>query len=74
MSQLQKTDYFSSVVFSCWTKMLDLIQQAMETEGFGLERIDGSSSLEHRARALRRFQNDSKCTVMLASIKSVGEG
>ncbi|KAF2239007.1 hypothetical protein EV356DRAFT_226832 [Viridothelium virens] len=63
-----------SVIFSYWTKMLNLIQQALESEGFCTQRIDGSSSLEQRSEALRRFREDPKCTVMLASIGSAGEG
>ncbi|KAL9074288.1 MAG: hypothetical protein Q9157_004453 [Trypethelium eluteriae] len=63
-----------SVIFSYWTTMLNLIQQALESEGFCIQRIDGSSSLEQRSEALRRFREDPKCTVMLASIGSAGEG
>lgn len=74
MSPPRYADYSSSVVFSCWTNMLDLIQQAIMTEGFDFERIDGKTSLENRARALKRFKCDANCTVMLASINSVGEG
>ncbi|KAK2764390.1 hypothetical protein FQN54_009084 [Arachnomyces sp. PD_36] len=63
-----------SVVFSYWTKMLDLIETALESNGFIFQRIDGQKSLEHRIRALDTFNNDSTCTIMLASIGSVAEG
>ncbi|KAF7556254.1 hypothetical protein G7Z17_g1537 [Cylindrodendrum hubeiense] len=63
-----------SVVFSCWTKMIDHVQKDLEYEGFNLERIDGQASLDQRRRAIHRFKNDSNCTILLASIGSAGEG
>ncbi|KAF2792116.1 hypothetical protein K505DRAFT_408838 [Melanomma pulvis-pyrius CBS 109.77] len=63
-----------SIVFSYWTKMLDLIQQALPSRGFTSQRIDGSTSLEGRTKALCIFNEDPNCTVMLASIGSAGEG
>ena len=63
-----------SVVFSYWTKMLDLIQHALRSSGFCFQRIDGKSSLENRSKAITDFNEDPKCTVMLASIGSAGEG
>lgn len=63
-----------SVVFSCWTKMLDLVQEDLEDEGFFLTRIDGQASLDKRWDAVTQFREDPECTVMLASIGSAGEG
>ncbi|KFA48846.1 hypothetical protein S40293_01496 [Stachybotrys chartarum IBT 40293] len=63
-----------SVVFSAWTKMLDLTQQSLEESGFICQRIDGRTNLEGRNRAIIQFNQDVKCTVMLASIASAGEG
>lgn len=54
--------------------MLDLIQQALESHGFNFCRIDGSTSLEERRNAIFLFNSDRKCTIMLASIGSAGEG
>jgi SNF2 family DNA or RNA helicase len=54
--------------------MLDLIQKALESHGFSFCRIDGSTSLEERRNAMLRFNKDPKCTIMLASIGSAGEG
>ncbi|KAF5667795.1 hypothetical protein FHETE_5564 [Fusarium heterosporum] len=42
--------------------------------GFITARIDGQASLEQRRQALKRFQGDPNCTVMLATIGSAGEG
>jgi SNF2 family DNA or RNA helicase len=63
-----------SVVFSYWTKMLDLVQKALSEFSFGICRIDGSTSLEERSLALDRFNEDPQCSVMLATIGSAGEG
>lgn len=63
-----------SVVFTYWTKMLDLIQQALSCYSFTTCRIDGSTSLEGRNIALKQFTNDANCSVMLATIGSAGEG
>ncbi|KAI5923344.1 P-loop containing nucleoside triphosphate hydrolase protein [Camillea tinctor] len=63
-----------SVVFSCWTKMLDQVEQALRARGFNYQRIDGQSSLKSRSDAMRIFKEDHGCTVMLASIGNTGEG
>jgi SNF2 family DNA or RNA helicase len=54
--------------------MLDLIQQAIRSHGFEFRRIDGQTSLPERSRAISQFNKDPNCTVLLASIGSVGEG
>ncbi|KAL2213135.1 hypothetical protein CC79DRAFT_1361957 [Sarocladium strictum] len=63
-----------SVVFSFWTKMLDLIEAALKTRGILYCRIDGQSSMHHRMEALDTFQSGSQHNVMLASISAAGEG
>ncbi|KAF5584312.1 helicase-like transcription factor [Fusarium pseudoanthophilum] len=63
-----------SVVFSYWTKMLDLVQKALLQAGLLYERIDGRYSITQREKALSRFANDPCCTVMLATLGSGGEG
>ncbi|KAG5768599.1 hypothetical protein H9Q72_003911 [Fusarium xylarioides] len=63
-----------SVVFSSWTKMLDLVQNSLVQGGFLCVRIDGRYSIEQREDALSRFANDPLCTVMLATLGSGGEG
>lgn len=54
--------------------MLDLLEVALQANNFVFERIDGKTPLEKRSLALKRFSEDSSCTVMLASIGSVAEG
>jgi SNF2 family DNA or RNA helicase len=54
--------------------MLDLIQLALESNGFHFQRIDGQTNLEGRTKAINEFNENSKCTIMLATIGSAGEG
>lgn len=63
-----------SVVFTFWAKMLDLLEIALHQAGYRFVRIDGQKSLSQRTSALNSFRNDDNCTVMIATITSVGEG
>ncbi|KAF5530925.1 SNF2 family domain-containing protein [Fusarium mexicanum] len=63
-----------SVVFTFWRKMLSLLEFALRSEGFKFARIDGQKSLSERTLALQSFRDDDRCTVMIATIGSIGEG
>ncbi|CAG9996118.1 unnamed protein product, partial [Clonostachys byssicola] len=63
-----------SVVFSTWTKSLDLVQKELEKTDIKFQRIDGQTSLTGRKHALDVFSGDSHCTVLLATVGSAGEG
>lgn len=63
-----------SVVFTCWTKMLDLIEKVITLMGLEFQRIDGKKSIEQRRFALKEFSANDNCTVMLASIDCAGLG
>ncbi|KAF5857340.1 hypothetical protein ETB97_005918 [Aspergillus alliaceus] len=63
-----------SVIFSTWTKMLDLVEKALDGTGFQFQRIDGSKSSSHRKQALRIFNESPSCTVFLATLGSAGVG
>ena len=63
-----------SVIFSYWTKMLDLIGVALKDKGLKFTRIDGQSSMSQRRKALETFGADSTCNIILASIGAAGEG
>jgi len=54
--------------------MLDLIEAALQANSFVYQRIDGQTALSRRIEALDTFNTDPNCTVMLASIGSIGEG
>ncbi|KAK3983814.1 SNF2 family N-terminal domain-containing protein [Cladorrhinum sp. PSN332] len=63
-----------SVVFTYWAKMLDLLEMALQQRGFIYTRIDGQKSLQQRKSSLHSFNHDDQCTVMIATIGSIGEG
>ncbi|RGP72614.1 hypothetical protein FLONG3_6622 [Fusarium longipes] len=63
-----------SVVFSHWTKMLDLVQEALLQSGFLCVRVEGKCSTKQREDALSRFAKDPSYTIMLLTIGSGGEG
>ena len=54
--------------------MIDLIELALQKQGYKFQRIDGQTSLQARGEALTQFNEDPECTIMLASIGSCGEG
>ncbi|OJJ67705.1 hypothetical protein ASPBRDRAFT_186336 [Aspergillus brasiliensis CBS 101740] len=62
------------VIFSYWTKMLDLIATALTENHLTFRRIDGQSSLSERKEALSVFNSDPQCNIMLASVGAAGEG
>lgn len=66
--------FLLSVVFTSWTGMIDMIETSLRCNGFLWQRIDGRTVLKSRSEAMRRFNEDPNCTVMLASIGSAGEG
>jgi SWI/SNF-related matrix-associated actin-dependent regulator of chromatin subfamily A3 len=70
----QSANFAYSVVFSCWTKMLDLVATALEARGIAFERLDGSMKLADRRRNLEHFSNDDSIRVLLATIGSGSVG
>lgn len=65
-----------SIVFSQFTKFLDVVQAALRVEGFHVSRLDGSTSAKKRGEVLRAFQSGgaSSPTVLLVSLKAGGVG
>ncbi|KAI4716965.1 SNF2 family DNA-dependent ATPase domain-containing protein [Aureobasidium sp. EXF-10727] len=57
-----------TVVFSQWTKFLDIVQARLDREGFKYCRLDGTMSVRLRDQALHALEEDSDCTIMLASL------
>ena len=60
------------LVFSQFTTMLDLIERALEADGFAFCRLDGST--KDRAAVVERFQSDASVPVFLISLKAGGVG
>ncbi|KAI9731155.1 MAG: hypothetical protein M1834_005348 [Cirrosporium novae-zelandiae] len=63
-----------SVVFSQWTRHLDLIEIAFDYKDIGYTRLDGSMPRIARNKALEAFRDDPKITVILVSINAGGLG
>lgn len=57
-----------TVIFSQWTKFLDIVQARLDREGHRYCRIDGTMPAAKRDAALHALEHDPACTVMLASL------
>lgn len=62
----QKGD--KTIVFSQWTKFLDMVESRLDREGFKYCRLDGTMRADTRDAALTKLEQDPKCTIMLASL------
>ncbi|KAI8402110.1 hypothetical protein FOFC_17415 [Fusarium oxysporum] len=62
------------IVFSYWTRMLDLIGQALSDKGIPYQRLDGSKDLHQRRDAIAAFCDGASYPVMLASLGSAALG
>jgi SWI/SNF-related matrix-associated actin-dependent regulator of chromatin subfamily A3 len=54
-----------SIIFSGWTRTLDLIEQHLKKGNINFRRIDGTSSLPGRNKTLEEFRKDSKIRVLI---------
>lgn len=59
-----------TIIFSQWTRMLDLFEYSLNLYCIQYRRLDGSMSLAARDRAVREFNTDPEVTVMLMSLKA----
>lgn len=57
-----------TVIFSQWTRFLDIVQARLDTEGYKYCRIDGTMSAPKRDTSLRALESDDDTTIMLASL------
>ncbi|QCD91018.1 SWI/SNF-related matrix-associated actin-dependent regulator of chromatin subfamily A member 5 [Vigna unguiculata] len=63
------------LVFSQWTKVLDIMDYYFSEKGFEVCRIDGSVKLDERKRQLQDFNDEnSNCRVFLLSTRAGGLG
>lgn len=54
--------------------MLGIIEDAFKSESLQFSRLDGSMSQSKREKALMKFINEPKVTILLASLKATGVG
>ena len=71
---LTKLIKFESVVFSYWTKTLDMIEEEFRLYSIPYSRYDGGLSTARRAQALQRFSKSPEIVVLLASLSCGGLG
>ncbi|HEX3593654.1 MAG TPA: DEAD/DEAH box helicase, partial [Polyangiaceae bacterium] len=65
-------DGHKALVFSQWTRLLDLIEPHLDAEGIRYTRLDGSTN--DRGKVVGEFQADGGPEVMLVSLKAGGTG
>lgn len=63
-----------SIVISSWTQVLDVVEAELNTKSIGSTRIDGGKSESKRREALTKFRTEDSCSILLASLGSVGVG
>ena len=63
-----------AVVFSQWNAFLDIAAAALKAEGHNIARIDGSMSIEARAKAMKQLNEDPSVRIILCSLKAGGVG
>ncbi|OJD35014.1 snf2 family helicase [Diplodia corticola] len=57
-----------TIVFSQWTRFLDVVEPQLAAAGIRFARIDGTMSALARDAALEALDSDPQCTVLLASL------
>ncbi|KAF9678332.1 hypothetical protein SADUNF_Sadunf07G0023900 [Salix dunnii] len=63
------------LIFSQWTKVLDIMDYYFSEKGFEVCRIDGSVNLDKRKRQIQEFNDEnSQCRVFLLSTRAGGLG
>ncbi|KAH3667828.1 hypothetical protein WICMUC_005228 [Wickerhamomyces mucosus] len=62
------------LIFSQFTKMLDLIQDWCELKGIEISRLDGSFQQSDREDQINRFNNDENVKIFLLSTRAGGLG
>jgi SWI/SNF-related matrix-associated actin-dependent regulator of chromatin subfamily A3 len=63
-----KDSSVKTVVFSQFTKFLDVIECHLKKRGLTYVRLDGSMNLRRRDEALETFSTSPRHTIMLASL------
>lgn len=63
-----------TVIFSQWTKFLDIFEPHLLKYNIHFTRIDGKMKANQRDEAMEKFRDDETCTVMLASLSVCSVG
>ena len=62
------------LIFSQFSKMLDILESFLSMHGYKYLRLDGSTKVEDRQRLMERFNRDTKYFVFILSTRSGGIG
>ncbi|MBF0564799.1 MAG: DEAD/DEAH box helicase [Nitrospirae bacterium] len=68
------TEGHSCLVFSQFTKFLDLIEGNLTKSGYKFYRLDGSTPVPKRKEIVEEFQNSKEPSIFLLSLKAGGQG
>lgn len=63
-----------AIIFSQWTKMLDLVENALNEYCIQYRRLDGTMTLASRDRAVKEFNTDSEVLVLTLIIAEIFHG
>ncbi|KAK6917495.1 SNF2, N-terminal, partial [Dillenia turbinata] len=63
-----------AIVFSQWTRMLDLLEDCLKTSSIQYRRLDGTMSVLARDKAVKDFNAIPEVTVMIMSLKAASLG
>jgi len=75
LREFQRADpYFKAVVFSQWTSMLDIIEEAFKLKKIKFVRLDGAMNSATRKKNLTAFDADPTVKIFLISLKAGGVG
>ncbi|XAR66424.1 DNA helicase [Bertholletia excelsa] len=73
-SELIKVAGEKAIVFSQWTRMLDLLETCLKNSSIQYRRLDGTMSVVARDKAVKDFNNIPEVTVMIMSLKAASLG
>ncbi len=62
------------VIFSQWTSMLDIIENALNSVNYKYKRLDGTMNQTSRAQSINQFNNDKDVRILLISLRAGGVG
>ncbi|KAL7606814.1 helicase-like transcription factor CHR28 [Lactuca sativa] len=63
-----------AIVFSQWTRMLDLLEACLKDSSIGYRRLDGTMSVLARDKAVKDFNTLPEVSVMIMSLKAASLG
>ncbi|KAK9051732.1 hypothetical protein SSX86_028360 [Deinandra increscens subsp. villosa] len=63
-----------AIVFSQWTRMLDLLEACLNKSSIGYRRLDGAMSIAARDKAVKDFNTLPEASVMIMSLKAASLG